>query len=92
MQLEGSPESPAEAKYTEREHEKYETKRLAEFETLTSAERQNLESRKSNSTSTVYVQSTISVPDVNRILLSVGILLEQMVGSSLHRSSWWNSC
>ena len=50
-----------------------------EFRTLTLAEKAALEKQKSNSTSTMYVQSTISVPDVDRILLSVGLLLEQMI-------------
>ena len=37
------------------------------------------ETQKSNTTSTLYVRSTISVPDVDKILLSVSILLHQMV-------------
>jgi hypothetical protein len=38
-----------------------------------------LERKKANSTSTLFVRSTISVPDVDKILLSVAVLLDQMV-------------
>ena len=50
-----------------------------DFKALSAEEKAALEAQKSNSTSTMYVQSTISVPDVDRILLSVGLLLEQMI-------------
>lgn len=54
-------------------------KGLQPFTALTAEEKAAIEHSKSNSTSTMYVHSTISVPDVDRILLSVGLLLEQMV-------------
>ena len=37
------------------------------------------EKQKSNSTSTLYVRSTIQVPDIDGILLSVSLLLHQMI-------------
>lgn len=38
-----------------------------------------LERQKSSSTSTVFLKSTIDVPDVDRILLSVSVLLQKMI-------------
>jgi hypothetical protein len=68
----------AEAKQSETRH-CTQNKELKPFTALTADERADIEDRKSNSTSTLYVHSTISVPDVDRILLSVGLLLEQMI-------------
>ena len=39
------------------------------------------EAQKSNSTSTLYVSSTISVPDVDKILLAASVLL--LVGAAV---------
>ena len=52
---------------------------LKPFAALTAQEKAAIEHSKSNSTSTMYISSTIAVPDVDRILLSVGLLLEQML-------------
>jgi hypothetical protein len=66
----------AESKYTEEININIVKK---PFAGLTAEEKADIEFAKSNSTSTMYVNSTISVPDVDRILLSVGLLLEQMI-------------
>jgi hypothetical protein len=54
-------------------------KELKPFVPLTEHEKDNIEYSKSSSTSTLYADSTIHVPDVDRIMLSVGLLLEQMI-------------
>jgi hypothetical protein len=41
--------------------------------------RRSEEKQKSNSTSTLYVRSTVQVPDVNGTLLSLSLLLHQMI-------------
>jgi len=53
-----------------------------------------LEKQKSSSTSSVYLKSTIQVPDVDRILLSAAVLLEKMVsrGSSAGDDPFSASC
>jgi hypothetical protein len=61
------------------------------FAGVTAEDKAGIEQRKSNSTSTMYVNSTISVPDVDRILLGVGLLLEQMIeepppGRAIHQN------
>jgi hypothetical protein len=49
------------------------------FPALSSDEKVEIGLRKASSTSTLYVQSTIYMPDVDRILFSMGMLLEQMM-------------
>jgi len=41
-----------------------------------------LERQKSNSTSSIFVRSTLQVPDVDKILLSASLLLQQMISTA----------